>query len=165
MLDRPRQQSSWSVRPSDSGIDRFASGTAANVLWLVARCLIGGLFVQGGGVKLMALDAFAASLAKNGVPMADIAAAIGAAVEFGGGLAIVVGLQTRYAAPLMVAFTIIATLISHRFWEFADAARRQQSVPVREERRHYRRLSPAVRPRRRTLEFGWLVATARACQP
>jgi putative oxidoreductase len=128
MLDRPRQQSSWSVRPSDSGIDRFASGTAANVLWLVARCLIGGLFVQGGGVKLMALDAFAASLAKNGVPMADIAAAIGAAVEFGGGLAIVVGLQTRYAAPLMVAFTIIATLISHRFWEFADAARRQQSV-------------------------------------
>jgi len=155
MLDRPRQQSSWSVRPSDSGIDRFASGTAANVLWLVARCLIGGLFVQGGGVKLMALDAFAASLAKNGVPMADIAAAIGAAVEFGGGLAIVVGLQTRYAAPLMVASLLGVC------GRGAPAA----VGPVREERRHYRRLSPAVRPRRRTLEFGWLVATARACQP
>jgi putative oxidoreductase len=128
MLDRPPHPFSASARNSTSGADPFASGTAANALWLVARCLIGGLFVQSGVGKLMGLDAFAASLAKNGVPMADIAAVVGAAVEFGGGLAIVAGLQTRYAALLMVAFTVAATLISHRYWEFADAARRQQAV-------------------------------------
>jgi putative oxidoreductase len=61
--------------------------------------------------------------------MADVAAVVGAAVEFGGGLAIVLGLQTRYAALLMALFTISATLISHRFWELQDLAlRRQQSV-------------------------------------
>jgi putative oxidoreductase len=128
MLDRPLQPFSASARDSAPGADQFAFGIAANTLWLVARCLIGGLFVQSGIGKLMGLDAFAAGLAKNGVPMANVAAVVGAAVEFGGGLAIVVGLQTRYAALLMVAFTIVATLISHRYWEFADAVRRQQAV-------------------------------------
>jgi putative oxidoreductase len=120
--------------PSDhssasSSFDRVVAGTAGDAIWLVARCLIGGIFVQSGFGKLMALDAFAASLAKSGVPMAEIMAVIGAAVEFGGGIEIVIGLQTRMAALLMFAFTVVATLISHRFWELADAAaRKQQSV-------------------------------------
>ena len=128
MLDRSKQLFSASVRHPVQAVDRLRSETAGNMVWLLARCLMGGLFVQSGFVKLIGLDAFAAGLARNGVPMADIAAIIGAAVEFGGGVAIVVGLQTRYAALLMVAFTVVATLISHRFWEFADAARRQQAV-------------------------------------
>jgi putative oxidoreductase len=61
--------------------------------------------------------------------MADVMALVGASVEFFGGLAIVLGLQTRTAALLMAAFTISATLISHRFWELQDvAAFKQQSV-------------------------------------
>src|SRR5437588_6950828 len=113
MLDRsvPRELSSASIGSSSSALERFSNGAGGHAIWLLARWLIGGLFVQSGVVKLMGLDAFAVSLAKNGVPMADIAAIIGAAVEFGGGLAIVVGWQTRYAALLMIAFTIVATLI------------------------------------------------------
>jgi len=49
-------------------------------------------------------------------------------VEFCGGLAIVFGLMARYAALLMVAFVIVATLISHRFWVFQGAERRTQTV-------------------------------------
>src|SRR5262249_49106079 len=45
-----------------------------------------------------------------------------------GGLAIVFGLMTRYAALLMIAFVIVATLISHRFWAFQGAERRTQTV-------------------------------------
>jgi putative oxidoreductase len=129
MLDRPMQRFSGSNNHFDQDTDRLRPEAAANAIWLLARCLIGGLFLQSGTGKLMGLDAFAAGLAKNGVPMPDIAATIGATVEFCGGLAIVIGLQTRYAALLMVAFTIVATLISHRFWELAEpAARRQQAV-------------------------------------
>jgi putative oxidoreductase len=135
MLDRPAPPAPRDVSvstersPTFSALDRFMASGGGDTIWLLARCFIGGIFVYSGFGKLTALDAFAASLAKNGVPMADVAAVVGAAVEFGGGLAIVLGLQTRYAALLMALFTISATLISHRFWELQDLAlRRQQSV-------------------------------------
>ena len=57
-----------------------------------------------------------------------VLAPIGASVEFFGGLAIVFGLMTRCAALLMIAFVIVATLISHRFWVLQAAERRTQSV-------------------------------------
>jgi putative oxidoreductase len=133
MLDLPATRglslsSAKSAAPS-SVIDRIAAGTGGDTLWLLARCFIGGIFVYSGFGKLMALDAFAASLGKGGVPMPEVMAVVGAAVEFFGGLAIVLGLQTRYAALLMALFTISATLISHRFWDFQDLAMRKgQSV-------------------------------------
>ena len=96
-------------------------------LWrLVGRILLGGIFVVSGYGKLMGLAAFAASLEKNGVPYASALAPVGASVEFFGGLAIVLGIEVRSAALLMIAFVIVATLISHRFWELQDAARRAQ---------------------------------------
>ena len=130
MLDRPagEESSSASASPAHPARDRPYASAAGDALWLLARCLIGGIFVQSGFGKLLALGAFAASLAKNGVPAPEAMAVIGAVTEFCGGLAIVVGFMTRPAALIMVAFTITATLISHRFWEFQDLARRQQSV-------------------------------------
>ena len=97
-------------------------------LLLLGRVLLGSIFVISGYGKLMGLAAFAASLEKNGVPYASMLAPVGAAVEFFGGLAIVLGIEVRYAALLMIAFVIVATLISHRFWEFEDAARRMQQT-------------------------------------
>ena len=61
----------------------------------------------------------------KGVPLPWLAALLGAPVEFFGGLAIVLGMAGRYAALLMLAFTVVATLISHRYWEYSDAAARQ----------------------------------------
>ena len=133
MLDRPATHalslpSDRSSAPS-SALDRLTAGIGGDTVWLLARCCIGGIFVYSGFGKLTGLEGFAASLAKNGVPMADVMAVVGATVEFFGGLAIVLGLQTRTAALLMAAFTVSATLISHRFWEFQDpAAFKQQSV-------------------------------------
>jgi putative oxidoreductase len=109
---------------------RAAGGEAAvdrGDLWLlVGRILLGGIFVVSGYGKVMGLAAFAASLEQKGVPFASAVAPVGACVEFFGGLAIVLGLEVRSAALLMVAFVIVATLISHRFWEVQDAARRAQ---------------------------------------
>jgi len=93
---------------------------------LVGRILLGGIFVVSGYGKLMGLAAFAASLEKNGLPYASALAPVGASVEFFGGLAIILGVEVRAAALLMIAFVIVATLISHRFWELQDAARRAQ---------------------------------------
>jgi putative oxidoreductase len=126
MLDRAAAHGHSSLSSEHSStlpaIDRVAAGIGGDTIWLLARCFIGGIFVYSGFGKLTGLEGFAASLAKNGVPMPEVMAVIGGAVEFFGGLAIVLGLKTRYAALLMALFTISATLISHRFWEFQDAA-------------------------------------------
>jgi putative oxidoreductase len=92
----------------------------------IGRILLGGIFVVSGYGKLMGLAAFAASLERRGVPFASALAPVGACVEFFGGLAIVLGVEVRAAALLMIAFVIVATLISHRFWELQDAARSAQ---------------------------------------
>jgi putative oxidoreductase len=123
-------QSTRGVTVSDQPwIDR-AAAVGSDAICLLGRILIGGIFVQSGFQKLMGLDAFAAGLARNGIPgaIAQVLAPIGAAVEFVGGLAIVFGLMTRYAAVLMIVFVIVATLISHRFWALQGAERRTQAV-------------------------------------
>ena len=100
--------------------------TASDLALLLGRIAIACLFVPAGLRKLMDLGAFAASLQKQGVPYPDVMAPIGAGVEFVAGIAAAVGFQTRLAAVLLVVFTVIATMIAHRFWEFEGQARQMQ---------------------------------------
>ena len=100
-------------------------GQTEDVILLVGRVALGAIFVKSGLQKLMALSAFAASLAGRGLPQSSMWAVIGATVEFGGGILIVSGVKTRWASVLMILFVIVATGLSHRYWEFADAAARR----------------------------------------
>jgi putative oxidoreductase len=101
---------------------------AHDALLLFARVLLALMFVRSGFGKLLDVGAFGASLADKGVPFAAALAVIGGCAEFFVGLAVLLGLQTRYAAALVAVFTVVATLISHRYWEFSGAARRAQEV-------------------------------------
>jgi putative oxidoreductase len=96
-----------------------------DVILLLGRLALGVIFVKSGLQKLLALGAFAASLASRGVPQSSFWAVVGATVELVGGILIVTGLKTRHASLLMILFVIVATGISHRYWEFADAAARR----------------------------------------
>jgi putative oxidoreductase len=99
---------------------------AADLALLVGRIAIAALFVPAGLRKLMDLASFTATLQKQGVPYADVLAPLGAGIEFLGGIALLIGFQTRLATVLLIVFTITATLIAHRFWEFEGAARQMQ---------------------------------------
>ena len=104
-----------------------ADGIAArwqDFLLLVARVLLGWIFVQSGWGKLMDIQGFIKTLPGRGLP--DFLGYVAPPVEFFGGLAILLGFATRYVALVMLLFTIVATLSSHRFWDFADAAQRGQ---------------------------------------
>jgi putative oxidoreductase len=103
-----------------------STSVSQDVILLLGRLALGAIFVKSGLQKLTALGAFAASLAGRGVPQSSTWAVIGATVEFVGGLLIVTGFRTRDASLLMILFVIVATGISHRYWEFAEAARRLQ---------------------------------------
>src|SRR5215831_3944237 len=155
----PRSSPDPLNRASTPLIDRVAPGWG-DVILLLGRILIGGIFVQSGFDKLMGLDAFAAGLAARGLPAAlvPVLAPIGASVEFFGGLAIVFGLMTRYAALLMIAFrdrrdADLAPLlgVSGRGATHPDGA-------VCQERGDHRRLLISLRHRRRPLQPGSLVA-------
>jgi putative oxidoreductase len=101
------------------------AGAGHDVLLLVARVLVAYIFVKSGYGKLMDMGAFSNTLASRGVPMASVLGIIGPCVEFFGGVALLLGFKTRYTGALLVLFVIVATLISHRYWEFAEPAIRR----------------------------------------
>lgn len=130
MLDRPADSAPRSTPPLAAAPPAdLLPGSVGDLLILVGRIAVAQLYVVSGFGKLMGLSAFAASLTRNGVPMPEVMAPIGAVVEFFGGLAVLVGFKTRWSAALILLFTIVATFIGHRYWEFVDAAvRRGQQV-------------------------------------
>lgn len=101
---------------------------ASDLALLISRVLLGAIFLWSGYGKLTALSGFTAGMEAAGVPMASVTAPLGAAVEFLGGLAIILGAWTRLAALGVIAFTIVATLIAHRFWAVAPEQAQMQTI-------------------------------------
>lgn len=93
---------------------------------LAGRVLLGWIFMQGGWAKLMNVQSFAAGLPRRGLP--EFMGYIGAPVEFFGGVAILLGLGTRYAAIAILLFTIVATFSSHAYWTFPPEQQSQQAT-------------------------------------
>jgi putative oxidoreductase len=108
-------------------MDRVSAAGHDAVL-LVARLAMAAIFLPSGFQKLTHLATFAQSLSQRGVPGAAELAPLAAGVEFLGALLILLGIRLRWAALLMAVFTAVAALVSHRFWELADAERTQQQV-------------------------------------
>src|SRR5258707_752723 len=99
MLERdaaPRSAPLADVSASYDGLP----GNTGDLLILIGRILVGQIFVVSGWGKLWAMSAFGAGLAKNGVPagMVDVLSIVAPCVEFFGGLALVLGLMTRWSA-------------------------------------------------------------------
>lgn len=126
--DALQNMATFDISPDSQRLRDCAGRNTSDVWLLLGRIALGGIFVVSGFGKLTHLGGFEASLALKGIPLPWLAALIGAPVEFFGGLAIVLGIAGGYAALLMLAFTIVATLISHRFWEHSDAVMRQAQL-------------------------------------
>ena len=97
-----------------------------DLLLLLGRILLGVLFAHSGFGKLFNIAGFAGGL--EGLPFPYVLAAIGAIVEFFGGLAIIFGAWTRLAALALVVFTLAATLIAHRYWDMPADAQPMQRI-------------------------------------
>jgi putative oxidoreductase len=103
-----------------------------DLLLLLGRLAIGALYLPSGFGKLTRINGpgvrgFATYLGAHGVPGPAIAwSGVAAVVEFFASLAIVLGLKTRYAAALLILFTIGAALIGHLYWTIPDTAQKAQ---------------------------------------
>jgi putative oxidoreductase len=113
--------------PSSHSVFSASDGFAAawqDFLLLVGRVMIGWIFIQSGWRKLMDIPAFVQTMPRRDLPA--FLGYIAPPVEFLGGVAIVLGFATRYAALLILLFTITATLSSHRWWNYPEAQQSNQ---------------------------------------
>jgi putative oxidoreductase len=107
-------------------LDKAIASKTGDAALLLGRLLIFFTFVPGGFNKMTNPAGFAKYLEGNGVPMSNILAPIAGAVEFFGGLAVVLGFHTRVSALVMILFIVTATWIAHRWWLFPAAQQAAQ---------------------------------------
>ncbi len=111
-----------SSHPALSCADGVATSTA-DVVLLIGRILMGWIFMRSGYGKIFNIEAYSAGFPLRGLP--SFLAYIAVPAEFFGGIALILGLATRYVAVVMIIFMLVATFSSHRYWEFADPAARR----------------------------------------
>lgn len=81
------------------------------VLSLIARVLMAYIFIVAGWGKVTAYQATVAYMEAMGVPAIMLPLTI--LVELGGGLALLLGFQARFAALGLAGFSVITALIFH----------------------------------------------------
>jgi putative oxidoreductase len=93
----------------------------------IGTAALGVLFFVSGVFKIMGFSGVAGWMASAGLPFAPVLLVITILIEVGGGLALITGIQTRWAALVLALFLIPATFTFHAFWS-ADAAHFQDQL-------------------------------------
>ena len=87
-----------------------------NPFALLARLLLAALFLPAGISKISGFAGTAGYIGSVGLPMPELGAAIAIAVEVLGGIALIIGLGTRWAALALAVFTLVASFFFHAYW-------------------------------------------------
>lgn len=93
----------------------------SNLVMLAGRAMLATIFIVAGISKVGAYAGTQAYMESVGLPGMLLPAVI--ALEIGGGIAILVGFQTRIAAALLAGFTLLAAVIFH-----SDFSQQMQSI-------------------------------------
>jgi putative oxidoreductase len=83
---------------------------------LLGRILLAAIFVISGFEKITGFEGTVSEIASKGLPLPQVLAVIAILIEFGGGLAIVAGWKTRWAAMAFIVLLIVITPIFHAYW-------------------------------------------------
>lgn len=87
-----------------------------NPLNLAGRLLIAALFLPAGFGKITGFAGTIGYIGSVGLPLPAVGAALAIAVEVLGGLALILGYQTRIAAVVLGLFTLVASFFFHAYW-------------------------------------------------
>lgn len=97
------------------------STTFNNVATLTGRAMLAAIFIIAGVSKIGAYAGTQAYMESVGLPGLLLPAVIG--LEVLGGIAILIGFQTRIAAALLAGFTVLAAIVFH-----SDFSQQIQSI-------------------------------------
>ncbi len=87
-----------------------------NPLALAARILMAVLFVPAGISKIAGFAGTVGYISSVGLPLPAVGAVLAILAEAGGGIALLLGFQTRLAALALAVFTLVAGIFFHAFW-------------------------------------------------
>lgn len=90
--------------------------TLQNPLSLIGRLLLALLFLPAGIAKIGGYAGTVGYIASKGLPLPEVGALVAIVVEVGGGLALVAGFGTRFAALALALFTLAASVVFHNYW-------------------------------------------------
>lgn len=99
-----------------------------NLAALVGRILLAAIFVLSGLTKLSDFAGTTVMMNSAGLPMAELLLVVTILIEVVGGLMLVIGWQTRYAALALLLFMIPVTAVFHNPWAVAESAVAQQQT-------------------------------------
>ena len=85
-------------------------------LAVVGRILLALMFVLSGVDKLLHTEGATAFMASGGLPAVPALTMLVGLVELLCGLAVATGFYARWAALALALFTLLASLIFHRYW-------------------------------------------------
>jgi len=83
---------------------------------LAGRILVSVIFLLSGVMKIMDWSGNAAYMESHGMPAIPVLLTAAIVVEILGGLAVLLGYQTRAVALILFLYLIPTTLIFHNFW-------------------------------------------------
>ena len=83
---------------------------------LAGRLLLANIFVISGFDKIGGFAGTAKYMAAKGMPMPEVLLVGAIAIEFIGGLMLAVGWKARWAAWVILGFTLIASFVFHPYW-------------------------------------------------
>lgn len=98
---------SLALTPSKSAQDAFT---------FAARLLFVAMFLPAGIGKATGFEGTVGYIASAGLPLPAAGAALALIVEVVGSVALLLGFQTRLAALVLAAFTLVASYFFHAFW-------------------------------------------------
>jgi len=81
-----------------------------------ARLLMAVVFLYSGQDKLRYWRAGVSEVTELGIPFPSLFAAATITTQLLGGLSIATGIGAAFGAALLAGFTVVATLLGHRFW-------------------------------------------------
>ena len=90
----------------------------SNDTWmpLVGRILVAVIFLTSGYGKIVGYAGTASYMASSGMPMVPLLLPLAIVAELVGAAMVIAGFQARSGALALAAFTVVATLVFHRFW-------------------------------------------------
>ena len=98
-----------------------------NVFALVGRVLMSFLFIPAGISKIGGFAGAVGYASSVGMPLPAVGVGIALLIELVGGIALLLGWNTRWAALLLAFFTLVASFFFHAYWGLpADQAGMQQ---------------------------------------
>jgi len=97
-------------------------------LALTGRLLLAWMFIPAGWGKIAGFAGAVGYATSAGLPLPQVGVAVGLLIELLGGIALLLGLGTRWAALALAVFTVVAAFFFHNYWAMPEAQRMMQQL-------------------------------------